>query len=114
MSVRPGKLHRFAPWLFISPWLLGLLGLFAYPFVASLIWSFTEYDLLTAPRYVGTDNYQRVADEILRGEGFGKGRVADKVNIKNPSSLKKHSFPISYNYYTTQSLKELKRSSRAE
>lgn len=72
MSVRSGKLHRFAPWLFISPWLLGLLGLFAYPFVASLIWSFTEYDLLTVPRYVGTDNYQRVADEILRGEGFGK------------------------------------------
>lgn len=72
MSVGSKGLHRWSPWLFISPWLLGLIVLFVYPFIASLVWSFTEYDLLTSPRFVGVDNYKRIAREFIRGEGFGK------------------------------------------
>lgn len=72
MSVGSKGLHRWSPWLFISPWLLGLIFLFVYPFIASLIWSFTEYDLLTSPRFVGADNYKRIAREVISGDGFGK------------------------------------------
>ena len=72
MAVGSKGWHRWSPWLFISPWLLGLVFLFIYPFIASLIWSFTEYDLLTSPRFVGADNYKRIAREIIRGDGFGK------------------------------------------
>jgi len=57
---------------FISPWLVGFLLLVVFPFGASLYWSFCRYDLLTPPRFVGTENYQRLADEFLSGEGFGQ------------------------------------------
>jgi multiple sugar transport system permease protein len=59
-------------WLFISPWLLGLLLLFAYPFVASLYWSFCRYDLLSPPEWIGTEHYRRIATELWQGDGFGK------------------------------------------
>ncbi len=57
--------------VFASPWLVGLIFLFIYPFAATLYWSFCEYDLLTAPRWVGGRNYRRLAEEIVAGEGFG-------------------------------------------
>ncbi len=72
MAADAKKGDRWTGWLFISPWLLGVAVLFVYPFFASLIWSFTEYDLLTSPRFVGADNYERIAREVLAGEGFGK------------------------------------------
>ena len=58
--------------MFISPWLLGFLALVVYPFVTSLVWSFCDYDLLSAPKYVGDVHYRRLAAEIVSGEGFGR------------------------------------------
>ena len=59
-------------WFFASPWLLGLCLLFVYPFVASLYWSFCQFDLLSPPKFVGTMHYQRLAHELLHGERFGQ------------------------------------------
>jgi len=42
---------------FISPWLIGFLGLTLYPILASLYYSFCEYRVLTPPRWVGLRNY---------------------------------------------------------
>lgn len=44
-------------YLFISPWLVGLVLFVVGPLVASLIFSFTDYDLLTSPKWIGLDNY---------------------------------------------------------
>lgn len=57
---------------FVSPWLVGLALLFAYPFLASLVWSFCRYDLLSAPSFVGLEHYQRLAREIVQGDHFGQ------------------------------------------
>ncbi len=57
---------------FISPWLVGFVALVVFPFAASLYWSFCRYDLLTEPRWVGTQNYERLATEIASGRGFGR------------------------------------------
>ena len=46
-------------YLFALPWLLGLLIFFGGPIVASMALSFTEYDILSVPRFAGLDNYQR-------------------------------------------------------
>jgi len=56
---------------FLAPWLLGFATLIAYPFVASLFWSFTSYDMLSSPEFVGLENYRRLAEEFVRGERFG-------------------------------------------
>ena len=47
-------------YLFLLPWLIGFLGLTIGPIVTSLYLSFTNFDLLTAPRWVGADNYIRM------------------------------------------------------
>ena len=43
--------------LFLSPWIIGFLAFIVYPMFASLYYSFTNYDLLSAPRFVGLENY---------------------------------------------------------
>lgn len=42
---------------FISPWLIGFLGFIVGPMIASLYFSFTNYDLLSDPTWIGLDNY---------------------------------------------------------
>ena len=44
--------------LFMSPWLVGFTVFFGYPLVMSAYFSFTHYDLLSPPRWVGLDNYR--------------------------------------------------------
>ena len=49
-----------AGYLFLLPWLIGFFGLTLGPMVSSLYLSFTHFDLLTAPRWAGVDNYVRM------------------------------------------------------
>lgn len=44
--------------LFLSPWLVGLSLFVVYPMVSSLYFSFTHYDLLSTPTWVGLGNYR--------------------------------------------------------
>jgi multiple sugar transport system permease protein len=44
--------------LFLSPWIVGFSVFFGYPLVMSAYLSFTSYDLLSSPRWVGLDNYR--------------------------------------------------------
>ncbi|WP_100444667.1 carbohydrate ABC transporter permease [Glycomyces xiaoerkulensis] len=46
-----------AAYLFLLPWLLGLFGLTIGPMAASLYLSFTEYNLLQPPQWIGLDNF---------------------------------------------------------
>lgn len=46
--------------LFIAPWLIGFLVLTLYPFFSSLYYSFTAYNILSPPRWVGLENYQHL------------------------------------------------------
>ena len=47
-------------YVFILPWFLGLLIFILGPFVAGFYFSLTEYDGLTAPQWIGLQNYQNV------------------------------------------------------
>jgi multiple sugar transport system permease protein len=44
--------------LFMSPWAIGFCLFYLYPMLASLYFSFTQYDLLSQPKWVGFSNYQ--------------------------------------------------------
>jgi multiple sugar transport system permease protein len=61
-AAKPAALKT--PWLFIflcmSPWLFGFLGLTVYPMGASLYESFTKFNLIEAPKWIGLDNYHRM------------------------------------------------------
>ena len=43
---------------FLSPWIAGFTIFFGYPLVMTAYYSFTHYDLLSAPRWVGLANYR--------------------------------------------------------
>jgi multiple sugar transport system permease protein len=55
--LRPGVRNQILGLLFISPWLLGLLAFTVYPVLASLYYSFTVYNVIQPPRFVGLQNY---------------------------------------------------------
>ncbi|RKL66985.1 ABC transporter permease [Salipaludibacillus neizhouensis] len=44
----------------ISPWLLGFFVLVLGPILASFYLSFTDYDLLSSPTWIGFDNYVQI------------------------------------------------------
>ena len=55
---RPGRYDNLAGFLFISPWLFGFLAVTLVPMAISLYLSFTRYDILSPPRWVGLFNYE--------------------------------------------------------
>ncbi|WP_311772807.1 carbohydrate ABC transporter permease [Cohnella xylanilytica] len=51
--------------LFISPWIIGFLAFFVGPAIASLVYSFADYNAITKPIWVGFDNYAKLwSDEV--------------------------------------------------
>jgi len=46
--------------LFVSPWIIGFLLFTVYPLVASIYYSFTRYDLLRPPVFIGLKNYTQI------------------------------------------------------
>jgi multiple sugar transport system permease protein len=44
--------------LFMSPWIIGFGVFFGYPLLDNLYLSFTHYDLLSSPRWIGLANYR--------------------------------------------------------
>ncbi len=51
---------------FISPWIIGFLAFSLYPLVASVYFSFCDYDVLQSPVWIGTLNYRdMVTDSVF-------------------------------------------------
>jgi multiple sugar transport system permease protein len=51
--------------LFAMPWILGFIIFLAYPVLASLYYSFTNFSILREPSYVGVDNYAELATDTV-------------------------------------------------
>ena len=49
-----------AGYLFLLPWLIGLVVITVGPMLASLYLSFTDYSLLAPPEWVGLENFERM------------------------------------------------------
>src|SRR5262245_11805106 len=58
--------HAAAGYTFIAPWLIGFFAFTLFPIAASLYFAFTDYDILTAPRWVGLANFRRMFFEDAR------------------------------------------------
>ena len=60
---RPGSRERraaVAGYTFLLPWFVGLFGITLFPMLYSLYLSFTDFDLLQEPQWVGLENYVRM------------------------------------------------------
>lgn len=49
--------------VFMTPWLVGFVAVTALPMLASLYLAFTDYNILSAPTFVGWDNFARLFDD---------------------------------------------------
>ena len=65
--IRISLAHREALWFYVlvSPWIIGFLLFTALPMLASLYFSFTRYNITSAPQWVGLENYQTLGSDVL-------------------------------------------------
>jgi multiple sugar transport system permease protein len=48
---------------FVSPWVLGFVVFLAYPVIASFVYSFCDYSVLSKPAWIGLGNYRDLMDD---------------------------------------------------
>ncbi len=58
MSLR--KRESIAGYLFLTPWLIGLLCFVVGPMIASAYFSFTNYDVVNTPKFIGFKNFTEI------------------------------------------------------
>lgn len=59
-SVANGWYHRYTPWVFLFPTVIGLAVFRLIPIGASFFLGFTDWNLLGKPIFVGLDNYREL------------------------------------------------------
>jgi multiple sugar transport system permease protein len=58
--LRPAVREEITGWLFAMPWIIGFLLFTAGPMLFSLYTSFTKYNIIAAPKWIGVENYQNL------------------------------------------------------
>ncbi len=87
---RLGKLSRYeAKWgiFCVAPWIVGFLVFTAEPMIASLFFSFTDYDVLSPPRWVGLRNFAELATDDRANIFKAFGNAAYMAGIGVPLGL---------------------------
>ena len=64
-SSRNSRREAIVAYLFLSPWLFGFVVFMAGPMIASLYLSFTQYKVISPPRWIGLGNYTRMFTDDL-------------------------------------------------
>src|SRR5260221_14531955 len=64
VSVRRG-------WVFALPWIIGLSVFMLYPFFAAIYYSFTDYSVLLAPKWIGLRNFTEMSADKLFWKALG-------------------------------------------
>ncbi len=90
LRLKMGRLERQEAWwayLFVSPWAIGFLVLTLGPMLASLFFSFTQYDVLNEARWVGLKNYRDIggADWINTAKSLANAAYLAALTV--PSTL---------------------------
>ena len=61
--IRLGNRGGLAGYFFVAPSIIFLFVFVVYPIVMSFYYSFTFYDLMSEPRWIGATNYTRLVDD---------------------------------------------------
>ena len=63
IKVHEKKKNIIIAYIFLLPWFVGIIGLVIGPMFSSLYLSFTQYDLLTSPEWIGLKNYTNMFND---------------------------------------------------
>ena len=83
--VTKGRAETRAAYVFLTPWMIGMVVIVAIPMVGSLYLSFTNYNLLQAPEWVGVENYVRLFQDPRYLKALGV--TATYVGVSVPLQL---------------------------
>ncbi len=89
-TAKIGRIERHeAKWayLFVSPWVFGFLLLTIGPMIASLFFSFTQWDVLNEARWVGLKNYQDMFGADWKAVSRALSNVAYLTGVGVPLGL---------------------------
>lgn len=59
-NISKEKRETILGWVMVSPFLIGFVFLTAIPMIASFVISFSEWDMLSNPEWIGFDNYKKL------------------------------------------------------
>jgi multiple sugar transport system permease protein len=62
-----------AGYVFILPFIIGFLSFLLVPMIMSLVYSFTEYDILKEPTFIGAANYVDMLHKQCKVLGCASG-----------------------------------------
>ena len=58
---RTARREQRAAYLFLSPWLIGLVAFWIVPIVVSIVLSATYWNIITPPHWAGLQNYRDIS-----------------------------------------------------
>lgn len=64
-KMTPAKREAIEGYIFIAPWVVGFIVFLVGPLLASVYFSFTDYQLVLAPKWLGLDNYLKLFRDKL-------------------------------------------------
>ncbi len=67
--------------LFSLPWIIGFLAFSVYPLLCSLYYSFTEFNAVTTPKWVGFKNYTNIFKDPLIYKSLGNTLFITFVSV---------------------------------
>jgi multiple sugar transport system permease protein len=69
--------------LFLLPWIIGFIAFTAGPMVLSFYYSFTHYDLISSPHWIGLDNYRFMLGKLTLNGKPNQGDPYFWTSVKN-------------------------------
>ena len=70
-KARFDRRQAVAAYMFLLPWIIGLLVFWLGPILLSLVLSFTEYDVISPPQWVGMENYRQLMADPAVAKSLG-------------------------------------------
>lgn len=65
------KSDKVAAYVFILPFIIGFVGFICFPMLMSFVFSFTRYNILSSPKFIGIENYVKMfTDDPLFWKSF--------------------------------------------
>ncbi|GHV52180.1 sugar ABC transporter permease [Spirochaetia bacterium] len=57
--------HTLEAYIFMSPWLIGIVVLGIIPIFSSLYFAFTDYNMLSSPKWIGVKNFVQMFQDAM-------------------------------------------------
>lgn len=82
---KESQINNISGFLFALPWIIGFLFFSVYPLMTSLYYSFTEFNPVVSPKWVGLENYTAVFSDPLVAKSLGNtlffALIATPINL---------------------------------